>query len=105
MTELAGRDPAANAEMLSSNREALAGWLDRVSFALGELRERLDDPAALRSLLDDAWEARERWVRSQPNVRPGEDSYHGSNTDIDVRTGISGLFLGRRPSRDRGKRR
>ena len=105
MTELAGGDPAAQTDMLASNHEALAGWLDRVSQALGELRARLDDPAALREMLETAAEARESWLRSQPNVRPGEDAFHGNTSEVNATVGISGLFFGRRPSRDRGKRR
>lgn len=105
MTELAGADPATTAEMLASNHEALAGWIDRVGEALGELRARLDKPAALRAMLDEATRAREDWLRSQPNVRPGEDAFHGQTGALDATTSISGLFFGRRLSRDRGKRR
>ena len=105
MTELAGLDPGTNAEMLASNHEALAGWLDRAAGALLELRERLDDPAALRSLLAEAADARDGWLRSQPNVRPGEDAFHGNASDLNAASSIGGLFFGRRPTRDRGRRR
>ena len=105
MTELAGADPGTNAEMLAANREALEGWLDRAATALMELRARLHDPAALRALLADAAEARDGWLHSNPNVRPGEDAFHGNTSELTATSGISSLFFGRRPPRDRGKRR
>lgn len=105
MTEIAGGDPAVNADMLASNQEALVGWIDRVTESLQELRSHLDNPVALRTMLDDAMQAREDWLRTQPNVRPGEDDFHGKTSGMDATVSISGMFFGRRPPRDRGKKR
>ena len=103
-TELAGGDPEDAAEALLSNADATAAWIDRLIEVLVTMRGQLHDPDALRALLERTLAAREGWLRSQPNVRPGEDSLNSGVTEVD-RSGLSGLFFGRRPARDRDRRR
>ena len=102
MTALASNDPEAGAEALLSNASALAGWLDRMSDTLDEMRARLADPVAMAALFEQTHAAREDWLRSEPNLRPGEDAFYGNTQDAE-RMSIGGLFFGRRPSRDRGR--
>jgi prephenate dehydrogenase len=104
MTELAGGDPKSSAEALRGNAPALISWLDRVTTTLIDMRRLLADPAATEALLERAAEARDEWVRSEPNLRPGEEAFLGNTSEVD-RSAISGLFFGRRPGRDRSKRR
>ncbi len=104
MSEMAGGDPEAGAEALVSNSEALAGWIDRLIDNLIVLRSKLDNQEALEGLLEQTAAVRENWLRSEPNFRPGEDAFY-SNVAALERPSFSGLFFGRRPARDKGKRR
>ncbi len=104
MTDLAGGEPETGSADLASNAVVLQGWLDRMIGTLVDMRASLDDPVALRNLLEHAQEMRESWLRTEPGSRPGEDAFHGSTREVE-RPNFSGLLFGRRPFRDRGKRR
>ncbi len=104
MTELAGGSPEAGTEAISSNVSALIGWIDRINSTLIDMRTTLADPVAAQALFERVADARATWLRSEPNLRPGEDAFLGNAADVQ-NTGIGGLFFGRRPSRDRSKRR
>lgn len=104
MTELASGEPRPGAEALSSNGAALASWLDRLIETLADLRDRLHDPTAVEVVLDRSRSMRDEWLRARPNVRPGEDAFHGQVDDVE-RGSLGGLLFGRRPQRDRDKRR
>lgn len=103
MTELAGGDPRANAQVLASNADALDGWIERVIATLRDLQRQMRDPEATEMMLQRSFEIREAWQQSQPNTRPGEDEYHGNVQDV-ARPNLSGMFFGRRPSRAKDRK-
>jgi len=89
---------------LTSNSEALAGWIDRLIDNLLDMRAKLDNEESLAEVLEQTAEVRESWLRSEPNYRPGEDAYYNNVAALE-RPSFSGLVFGRRPARDRRKRR
>lgn len=104
-TELASADTRLAAGALAGNAAAVEGWIDRLIGSLAELRGTLHDPAAVQALIERTQDARDRWLRSAPNLRPGENAFHGATDDVE-RPNLSGLFFGRRRlPPDRNKRR
>jgi prephenate dehydrogenase len=61
-TRVAGTRPELTAAMCDSNREALAGALDRALATLTSARERLGRGESLLPLFEDGYAARRRWV-------------------------------------------
>ena len=104
MTDLLSGDVETPHDALASNAVALQGWLDRMIQMLVDLRGRLDNPAALRETLEHAREARTAWLRSEPNLRPGEESLRGNVENVEG-MGIGSLFFGRRAPRGPDRRR
>jgi prephenate dehydrogenase len=103
MTEMAAGGVADAADALNSNAAALEGWIDRLVASLVELRQNLHNPAALQRVIEHTRDLHEDWIRSEPNLRPGENAFNGNLSDIE-RPNLSGLFFGRRRY-DRDKRR
>ncbi len=105
MTELASGDAALAGDALLGNAAAIDGWLDRLIGSLIDLQKTLRDPGALEALLERSRVTRDDWLRSEPNLRPGESTFHGNLQDVE-RPNLSGLFFGRRrPSPNPKKRR
>ena len=104
MTELSSAEPDTSGEALISNAPALTHWLDRMIETLAGMRDDLQEPAGFQALLERTREAREHWLLTQPNVRPGEDAFHRDMAEVE-RPSVTGLFFGRRTFRDRGKSR
>ncbi len=97
-TALGDTDPASAAAALHANRAAVRSWLRQLQEGLSDLDRQLDDPAALATLAEAAHTARQRWLDSPPDQRPGEDALTPSLVESD-RGGLAGMFFGRRPFR------
>ena len=103
MTELAAADVKLAGDELVGNAAALDGWIDRMIESLLKLQRTIRDPAALKGVLDRNQDVRESWLRTEPNIRPGESTFIGGAQEVD-RPGLGGLFFGRRrsgPGRDK----
>ncbi len=102
-TALVVNEPEASAGALHANRAALIHWLDGLEETLGELRAALDNPRQLTVLAEHAASARNAWLASSPNVRPGEDGIYSSSQDLPKASGtLKGMLFGRRSTKRKG---
>jgi prephenate dehydrogenase len=73
-SRLASGDPTMHRDICLSNTAALTHWLDEAGAVLAELRQAIaaQDGPALERVFAHAQQKRDEWLRSSPNVRPGE---------------------------------
>lgn len=101
ISRLASGDPEMHRDICMTNRAGLTRWIDDTMTFLLEVRDKIEagNGDQLLAMFQHARDARERWLDSRPNVRPGEDSFENiSGAEIE-RPGLFGR-LGRSP-RDR----
>ena len=87
MAEPLAADPDTLAEALTVNRQVLLHWIDQYMLALHDMREMLASPAnadALRSTLEDAFEARARWLQDDRDLET-DDPMAGRRPEMDER--------------------
>lgn len=77
VSRLASGDPEMHRDILLTNKAGLTRWInDMVGFLL-DTRDRVEasDEAAVEELLRRAKAARDAWLESKPNLRPGEAAF------------------------------
>lgn len=77
VSRLASGDPEMHRDILLTNRAGLTRWInDMVGFLL-DTRDSLEagDSEAVEELLRRTKEARDSWLASKPNLRPGESAF------------------------------
>jgi prephenate dehydrogenase len=101
ISRLASGDPEMHRDVCMTNRVAITRWLDDAARLLLDIRDQIEsgEGEKLLAIFERAREAREQWLGSRPNLRPGEDSFENiSGTSVE-RPSLFGR-LGR-PPRDR----
>lgn len=100
ISRLASGDPEMHRDICLTNRVALERWIDDTITFLSEVREQVaaGDGDALMAMFAHAQAARDQWLESRPNLRPGEDSFE--NMTAVERPSLLGR-LGGRSGRDR----
>jgi prephenate dehydrogenase len=75
ISRLASGDPRMHRDICLTNREALTRWINELIALLVETRESLaaEDAAALDAFFEQSKAARESWLASRPQLRPGEE--------------------------------
>jgi prephenate dehydrogenase len=101
VSRLASGDPEMHRDICMTNRVAIARWLDDAARLLLDMRDQIqaEEGDKLLEMFKRAREAREHWLGSRPNLRPGEDSYENIVGAPVERPSLLG-WLGRAP-RDR----
>jgi prephenate dehydrogenase len=77
MTRLASGDPQMHADICATNRSAIVRWLNEAAQALIDMRDQIEDgkdEELLKAFMRQR-EAREEWLNSRPNLRPGEAEF------------------------------
>jgi prephenate dehydrogenase len=79
VSRLASGDPVMHRDICLTNRAALTRWINDTTAFLAEVREHLEqgDEAAIETLFRHAKQARDEWLATRPNQRPGEDAFAG----------------------------
>lgn len=101
ISRLASADAQMHTDICLTNREAIVRWIDEVAAFLHEARDSIaaGDNQRLYETFLHAREAREQWLASKPNARPGEAAFENiGGVDVE-RPGLFGRLGGR--SRDR----
>jgi len=77
VSRLASGDPEMQRDIAITNSAGLARWIDAMIRFLVDTREQLHagDAAAIEAMLRDAKAARDAWLESKPNLRPGEAAF------------------------------
>jgi prephenate dehydrogenase len=77
ISRLASGDPEMHRDICITNRAAITRWLDDAARLLLDLRDQVEagDGDKLLALFERARDARERWLSSRPNLRPGEADF------------------------------
>lgn len=77
MTRLAAGDTVMHRDIAMTNREALTRWLETMAGVLLDVRGQLERGSGddVLAMFERARATREEWMRSKPNMRPGEDEY------------------------------
>jgi prephenate dehydrogenase len=77
VSRLASGDPEMHRDILLTNKAGLARWINEMVGFLLDTRDRLEagDEAAVEDLLRRAKAARDAWLESRPNLRPGEAAF------------------------------
>jgi prephenate dehydrogenase len=101
ISRLASGDPEMHRDICMTNRTAIIRWLDETARMLSETRDQIEAGQSdkLLELFERARDARERWLNSRPNLRPGEAEFENIAAASIDRPRMFG-WLGR-SSRDR----
>jgi prephenate dehydrogenase len=77
VSRLASGDPEMQRDILLTNSAGLNRWIDGMVTFLLDAKERIaaGDEAAVEELLREAKAARDAWLESRPNLRPGEAAF------------------------------
>ena len=77
ISRLASGDALMHRDICMTNRDALARWLEEAAQWLLDTRDLIEAGEAdqLLDLFTRARDAREAWLTSRPNLRPGEDAF------------------------------
>ncbi|MEM8534137.1 MAG: prephenate dehydrogenase/arogenate dehydrogenase family protein [Chloroflexota bacterium] len=103
ISRLASGDVAMHRDICITNQEALTRWIDETIMFLQEMREHLSnaDHEQITDVFQRTQEAREEWLRSRPNMRPGESEYENITGENVERPGILDRMFGMRGPRDK----
>ncbi len=86
ISRLASGDVAMHRDIAMTNQAALLRWIDAATEQLIAIREMIarGDAAQTEAWFAHAREAREAWLASRPNMRPGEDAFESlSNVTVE----------------------
>jgi len=77
ISRLASGSPEMHRDICMTNRAALLRWLDEAAQTLLDIRDQIEAGQAdrLLELFERTREAREQWLVSRPNLRPGEEDF------------------------------
>lgn len=97
ISRLASGDVEMHRDICMTNRASVTRWIDETTRVLQELRDALEagDAQQVQGLFERARAAREQWLDSRPNMRPGEDSFENMGGQVE-RPSLFGR-LGRPP--------
>jgi prephenate dehydrogenase len=97
ISRLASGDPEMHRDICMTNRVALARWLEDAAQWMLDMRDQIaeGDGDELLELFQHAREAREKWLVSRPNLRPGEDAFENMSGAVPERPSLFGR-LGRK---------
>ena len=103
ISRLASGDVAMHRDICITNREALTRWIDETILFLQDMREHLhtDDHEQITDMFQRSQEAREEWLRTRPNMRPGESEYENITGENVERPGLLDRMFGMRGPRDK----
>jgi prephenate dehydrogenase len=98
MTRLASGDVTMHRDIVMTNRDALARWIDDTTAELNNLKEKITagDEAAITQFFADAHKLREEWLTQKPGMRPGEAEYQDMGVDQVQRPSLFGSRSGGR---------
>jgi prephenate dehydrogenase len=97
ISRLASGDPEMHRDICMTNRVALARWLEDAAQWMLDMRDQIADGDGdqVLDLFQHAREAREKWLVSRPNLRPGEDAFENISGAVPERPSLFGR-LGRK---------
>jgi len=98
MSRLASGDAEMHRDICMTNRVALARWMEETAQWLLDTRDMIEDGASdqLLDLFTRARAAREDWLNSRPNLRPGEDAFENISGITPERPSLFGRIGKRR---------
>jgi prephenate dehydrogenase len=98
ISRLASGDPAMHRDICMTNRDALARWLEQTAQWLLDARDLIEEGQddQLLDLFTRARAAREAWLVTRPNLRPGEDAFENISGAAPERPSLFGKFGKRR---------
>jgi prephenate dehydrogenase len=98
ITRLASGDVTMHRDIVMTNRDALARWIDDTTAELNNLKEKITagDEAAITQFFADAHKLREEWLTQKPGMRPGEAEYQDMGVDQVQRPSLFGTRSGGR---------
>jgi prephenate dehydrogenase len=98
MSRLASGDPEMHRDICMTNRAALARWMEETAQWLLDARDMIEDGESdqLLDLFTRARAAREAWLNSRPNLRPGEDAFENISGITPERPSLFGRIGKRR---------
>jgi len=101
ISRLASGDVEMHRDICMTNREAVTRWIDETTRVLLDLRDALEtgDAQHVQGLFERARAAREDWLDSRPNMRPGEESFESLSGAQVERPSLFGR-LGRPPKKN-----
>jgi prephenate dehydrogenase len=102
ISRLASGDPEMHRDICTTNRAAVVRWLDEAARVLLDMRDQIEAGKGddLLERFERVRDAREQWLNSRPNLRPGEDDFENVLNAPIERPSLFGRW-GRR--RDRGR--
>jgi prephenate dehydrogenase len=86
ISRLASGDPEMHRDICMTNRAAIARWLDEAARVLLDMRDQIEAGKSddLLQRFEQVRDAREQWLSSRPNLRPGEADFENMlNTPIE----------------------
>ena len=97
MSRLASGDAEMHRDICMTNRVALARWMEETAQWLLDARDMIEEGASdeLLDLFTRARAAREGWLSTRPNLRPGEDAFENISGVTPERPSLLGR-LGKR---------
>jgi prephenate dehydrogenase len=100
ISRLASGDAKMHRDICLTNSDAMIRWIEETIGWLYDMRELIQrqDGDKLLAMFEHARQAREQWLGSRPNLRPGEDDFQNLGTAMPERPGLFGQ--GPRRSRD-----
>jgi len=103
ISRLASGDAEMHRDICMTNQAALARWLEDAARLLLDLRDQVADGDEDRILefFQRAHAARESWLDSRPNLRPGEEDFEDISRVGAVRPSLFGRLGGKPPQRKR----
>jgi prephenate dehydrogenase len=77
ISRLASGDPEMHRDICTTNRAAIVRWLDEAARVLLEMRDQIEAGKGddLLQRFERVRDAREQWLNSRPNLRPGEADF------------------------------
>src|SRR6266545_7901216 len=98
MSRLASGDAEMHRDICMTNRVALARWMEETAQWLLDARDMIEDAESdqLLDLFTRARAAREDWLSTRPNLRPGEDAFENISGVTPERPSLFGRIGKRR---------
>jgi prephenate dehydrogenase len=103
ISRLASGDVEMHRDICMTNQAAIARWLESAAQLLLDLRDQVGagESDQLLEFCQRAHTAREEWLASRPNLRPGEDDFEDISGVGVARPSLFGRFGSRQPPRKR----
>jgi prephenate dehydrogenase len=103
ISRLASGDVEMHRDICMTNQAAIARWLESAAQLLLDLRDQVGagESDQLLEFFQRAHTAREEWLASRPNLRPGEDDFEDISGVGVARPSLFGRFGSRQPPRKR----